>query len=106
MRLSPEQIYPTRDWVLMKPESQAYTTPAGIIVKEERFTPEIRWGVVYAVGPDVRETLKAGDRIYADGQQRRNLDLDGELFWLVPEKWIFVVMEDDDGYSYPALQAA
>lgn len=89
-----DDIHPTKDWILCRPGSQAYTTEAGLFVQEERFTPEIRWCEVVAIGPDVREDIHAGDRIYADGQQRRNIDIDGDRLWLVPEKWAFALETD------------
>lgn len=73
------------------------TTNSGIVLQSfDDGTKENRWGIIKAIGPDVKSDLKIGDTILVEALKwTQSFSVDNETVWLTTEDCILLVKEED-----------
>lgn len=88
-------FYPIRDQVVVKRDAAEKQTPGGIVLPEAaKKSP--RRGTVVAVGPGNEEKpqVKVGDKIVFAPYSGVEIDQNGEVFLIMPEKDILSVVKE------------
>lgn len=78
-----------------KRQFQSVTASGIVIQSQDESVKENRWGVIQAIGPDVKSELKVGDVILVEALKwTQAFKVDGENVWLTSEDCILLVKEE------------
>lgn len=73
------------------------TTQSGLIIQSyDESTKENRWGIIEALGPDVKSELKVGDVILVEALKWTNsFKVDDAPVWITTEDCVLLVREEE-----------
>lgn len=79
-------------WVLLEPISETQTTAGGLLLGEqERKQIGVEKATIINIGPLCSDAIQVGDVAIYENKMVNSVDVDGEIFRVLPEDFIILV---------------